>query len=520
MRTRSISDKEIAIIKAMIRRSMANKDIQFFFNRPDRSVNSGRISGIRNGSYSNSGEIAAATDEELEAFLRAFEPDGVSASISVPQASEAGLVSDPVSAATLRGMFYEANGIWFFRHGESDRHECKEGFGFRHCDKWLRAVAALANNRGGYLIFGLKEQVGTEGRKSSFDVVGLTDDFENADPVEFTKRLKATFDPTPVVDIVSIEIGEKKIGVLHVHQHPARPVIAVRNEGNLVKEGEIYFRYQGQSSRIKYSDLRAIFDERDRQARANIMPMIEQLLRLGPHNAMIADLANGTLADGTRSFSIGKELIDQIKFIREGQFTEKEGSPALRLVGDLQAVDSEGQIIRRGFVTPTDLLNDFLEQQTPYEPKEYIRCAVEGGNGGWLPLHYFANRCGLNRDGLVAYIKVTAAPQARKDLYAARASGVQSAYSPAVGQSVDIITALHSGNVPEITDIRIAAHFGRAVAGLKQKPGAGLSAMLKALKISLDMVQASQRASWLSPVRRGISRLDELYFGGGDWTQP
>ena len=122
------------------------------------------------------------------------------------------------------------------------------------------------------------------------------------------------------------------IGILHVKQHPARPVIAVRNEGSLVKEGDIYFRYPGQSSRNKYSDLRAIFDERDRQARADMMPMIEQLLRLGPQNAMIADLAEGTPADGTRSFSIGKNLIDQIKFIREGEFTEKAGAPALRLV--------------------------------------------------------------------------------------------------------------------------------------------------------------------------------------------
>ena len=63
------------------------------------------------------------------------------------------------------------------------------------------------------------------------------------------------------------------------------------------------------------------------------MRMVENLLRLGPHNAMIADFTEGTLVDGTRSFSIGKELIDQIKFIREGEFAEKEGAPALRLVG-------------------------------------------------------------------------------------------------------------------------------------------------------------------------------------------
>lgn len=520
MRARSISDEEISLIKAMIRRSKANKDIQFFFNRPERSVNSGRISGIRNGTYSNSSEIAATSDVELDVFLNTFAAGEVSASISVAEVTGESSSNDPVSAATLREMFTEIDGTHSFKHGESDRHECKEGFGFKHCDKWLRAIGALANNRGGYVVFGVRETVGSDGSKTSFDVVGLADDFENADPVEFTKRLKATFDPTPVVDIVSIEIGAKKIGILHVHQHSARPVIAMRNEGILVKEGDVYFRYPGQSSRIKYSDLRTIFDERDKQARADIMPMIERLLQLGPQNAMIADLTNGTLADGSRSFSIGKELIDQIKFIREGEFIQKEGAMALRLVGDIQPVESDGQIIRRGFVTSADLLNDFLEQQTPYEPKEYIRCAVEGGNGAWLPLHYFAGRCGLNRDGLVAYISAIGAPQVRKDLYAARAFGKQSAYSLAVGHSVDVIADLKAGSVPAITDIRTAAHLGRAVAGLKRKPAAELSDMLRALKIGLDMVQASKRPSWLSPIRRGISRLDELYFGDGDWLQP
>ena len=44
MKGRSVTDQEIALIKAMIARGMKNKDIQFFFNRPDRPVNSGRIS--------------------------------------------------------------------------------------------------------------------------------------------------------------------------------------------------------------------------------------------------------------------------------------------------------------------------------------------------------------------------------------------------------------------------------------------------------------------------------------------
>lgn len=443
----------------------------------------------------------------------------MAANLSVPSASGSAPQSDPISAATIKAMFAVRKGCWHFRHNESERHECKEGFGFRYADKWLRAVGALANNRGGYVIFGVRERV-EEGGERGFEVVGLdSPEFEDADPVEFTKQLKATFDPTPVVEAVTVNIGGRKIGVLHVHRHVSRPIIAVRNIGQHVKEGDIYFRYPGQSSRIKYSDLRAIFDERDRQARADIMPMIETLLSLGPDKAMIADLANGTLADGTRSFTIGEDLLDRIKFIREGQFSEKEGTPTLKLVGDVQAVDVDGQVIRKGFVTPTDLLNDFLDQHTPYEPKEYIRCAVEGGNGGWLPMHYFARKAGLNQQGLGAYIMATGAPHRRKELYAHRASGKTSAFSAAGGQPAQLIELLKSGHLPEIADIKVAANFGRAVAGLAVTPAAELTDMLGALKISADLVQSSKKPSWLSPIRRGIARLDELYFGEGDWTK-
>ena len=70
MSRRTITEREISLIKAMLSRGMKNKDIQFFFNRPDRPVNSGRISTIRNESYSDSAEIMEASDEELDAFMQ------------------------------------------------------------------------------------------------------------------------------------------------------------------------------------------------------------------------------------------------------------------------------------------------------------------------------------------------------------------------------------------------------------------------------------------------------------------
>lgn len=156
---RSIADQEISLIKAMLKRGMKNKDIQFFFNRPDRPVNSGRITGISAGSYGASSTIGTASDYELDQFLAGFQPTSVSAAVSIPSSNVNPETFGPTHPFVLADLFCrDQGGVCRFRLGESDRHECKESFGFRHSDKWLRAVGALANHEGGYVLFGVKDK--------------------------------------------------------------------------------------------------------------------------------------------------------------------------------------------------------------------------------------------------------------------------------------------------------------------------------------------------------------------------
>src|ERR1700677_3249609 len=174
---RTVTDYEIALIKAMLARRMKTTDIQFFFNSPSRPVNSGRSSTIANGSYSDSASISAATAETLDAFLAAHSP-----STDTPSIAEAstGDETDPISRRTLAGMFSKDEaGNWRLAAGETDSAECKQSFSLRNAASWLRAVAALANNRGGYVFFGISDQ-DAAGRCK---VVGLSsDDFNRTDP--------------------------------------------------------------------------------------------------------------------------------------------------------------------------------------------------------------------------------------------------------------------------------------------------------------------------------------------------
>lgn len=521
---RSISDEEIALIKAMAARGMKNKDIQFFFNRPDRPVNSGRITGIKNGSYSDSPKIGAANDNTLDAFLKTFKATGVTASVAVPGAGSSVVPEGgPMVEATLAAMFEkDEGGVWRFKFGESETHECKQDFGFKHVGKWLRAVAALANNSGGYIVFGVKDKKVTGGKvdPESYRVTGLKGaDFENADPADFTKRIKSTFDPTPKVETGVLEIDGMKVGIMYVHQHGSRPVIAQKGDGDQVKEGDIFFRYPGQSARIKYSDLRSILDERDRQAREQILPMVEKLLQLGPRDAMVADLADGILSDEKRSIVIGEDLLDKIKFIRMGEFDEKEGEPTLKLVGEVQAVDGAGGVLHKGFATPTDLIRDFLNGTSPYDPKDYVRCAVEVSNGAWLPMHFYGEKAGLDRKGLAAFILTTKAPDKRRQTYADRALGKISPYQQAGGSALEYLAEINSGKKPEPKTPQAAADVARAITGLEDKPELSLDDLLSVLGDCWEIIE-TKKQSWLAFVRKAIARVDELYFANDGNKQP
>lgn len=514
MTRRSITDEEIALIKAMKQRGMKNKDIQFFFNRPARPVNSGRITNIAAGNYGPSAHISAASDDELRAFVASHRPAAIEAAISVPAAAASLSGPEPTAPEALRSLFLRSGGLWRLKAGESDEHECKLSFGFRYPGKWLRAIAALANNRGGYVLFGVhdKEQP-ANGIDLSYTVAGLaTDDFFSTDTVKLTELLKATFDPTPRIQKAELRIAGRRVGILYVHAHPSRPVIATRQSDD-IREGDIFYRYPAQSSRIKYSDLRAMLDARDAQARSQILPMVEKLLNIGPDKAWVADLDAGALDDGRHVIKLNPDLVERLKFIKEGEFDEKAGAPTLRLVGNVEIGAEESGIVRKGIAARTDLIRDFLRQETPYDPREYIRFLVEGGQIEWLPLHYYARKARLDQEGLVEFIRLTTAPAKRRNWFEQRASGRISAFERAAGAALGPLDQIKAGVVPSLDSVADARAVGNAVRGLSAPPQLAFEQLLgllsKGFAVALD---APNSSSAMSSLRKAVCRLDELFF--------
>jgi hypothetical protein len=136
-------------------------------------VNFGRISTIRNDTYSNSAKISAASDDELERFIQNF----------APAENTARSADDDVRALFRKG----SDSTWLLHRGESEEHECKQDFNPKKLTPIVRAIAALANNKGGYVFFGISND--------RCRVVGTSAAFAQTDIVEIMNKVKATCHP-------------------------------------------------------------------------------------------------------------------------------------------------------------------------------------------------------------------------------------------------------------------------------------------------------------------------------------
>ncbi len=153
----------------------------------------------------------------------------------------------------LRSFFKcDEAGKWHCHAGETDEFECKEGFSLRNFGKPLRTIAGFANNRGGYLFFGVKD------KPDGFAVSGLADDrFTETDQNKFSQTIRSVLEPTPRFRVATLKLDAFTVGVIFVEPHSAKPVIASKSEG-MVAERAIYFRYPGETKSICYADLRTI----------------------------------------------------------------------------------------------------------------------------------------------------------------------------------------------------------------------------------------------------------------------
>ncbi len=502
MAKRNLSDYEIGLIKGMLAKGMPNDKAHFYFNRIDRLVSTGRITQIKQGVYGPN--VPAADAATVDAYIASFEA-AMNASTLNPQVTDA----EPSILDRAKALFQKGvDGHWRLKTGETDEHECKQDFDAKKLSPILRAIAALSNNKGGFLFLGVSN---TECRAE-----GVCSDFESFDVAKITDKVKTYLSPTPRISAKgTIDLGGTKVGFIHVAQHPDRPVIVCRDDGEKLNEGEILFRYAGQSARIKFGDLREMLSERDRRAQMALATAAGKLATVGTAKALILDTDRNVLDAEGREILIDEDLVKTINFIREGHFDEVDGGVALKLVGEVKSVNVKSlaaeKLVSKA-ISQEDILTSFLNQETVGQPKEFVFASLSQPRL-WLPLFYFTKLANETPDQMVSEIKkISTSQKGKKQNVIDRLGGKKSALTAKLTQKAQVIAKqIEKGEFAVPAIAKDVAPFAQSLSGVK-KTKATLPDILNALSTCRMLAIDADDSNALGAVFKAACRVDEMFF--------
>jgi len=221
------------------------------------------------------------------------------------------------------------------KHRESKKLEFKANFHINSMNLYTKTFSSFANSSGGMIIFGIKDR--------PREPIGMTNNnFEKIDPERISNFLNTHFAPEIIWDMYSFKINEKEYGIFIVEESKNKPVMCIKDTKKQVTvEGDVYFRYSGRNEKIKYADLKYIFDMNKEIEQKKWMEHIENIAKIGPQNIALIDILRGNIQNTqNKQIVIDKELLKQINFIQEGKFVEKDGAPALKLIGSVEGVET------------------------------------------------------------------------------------------------------------------------------------------------------------------------------------
>lgn len=222
---------------------------------------------------------------------------------------------------------------------ESHDLEFKANFHFGDSiAEYMRSAVGMANNRGGEIIFGISD--------SPRKAIGLTNDkFDNCDSKILSQFLLDNFSHDFEWGMETMVYEEKNYGRLWILEANNKPIVAKRNFKDILREGAIYYRYRGQTCEIKFPELSAILQQEREKEKQLWISHIEKIGRIGPSNIHLLDTFSGELHTNKGKILIDKRIADKLKFIKEGEFVEKNGSPALMLIGKIEGVVNQESMV-------------------------------------------------------------------------------------------------------------------------------------------------------------------------------
>lgn len=250
---------------------------------------------------------------------------------------------------TVRKVLSSRNTTGTLKRRESNTVEFKESFNKNSTAKYAKTMAAYSNNRGGYIIFGVKDNPRT--------IVGLkNENFENMNQEQFSEAINSLFAPAIDWDCgtFTIEIpspDEKditqtlKIGWIYTAEAEYKPIIAQKsNDGEKINNGDVYYRYRARSEKIKFAEMSRIIEERMAKEREGLLKLFEVIRERKTANLGIVNYSNGKISTPYGvDVAFDRKLVTQVlrkaKFIKEGSFNETEGIPVIKVTGNIDLAE-------------------------------------------------------------------------------------------------------------------------------------------------------------------------------------
>jgi Putative DNA-binding domain len=274
-------------------------------------------------------------------------------------------MSDRLAIETLQGFLKLDAKEQFLYHREGQELEFKESYNHNSLVDYARDFAAFANNRGGYLIFGVKDSPRIPQGLS----LKALEQFQNIQIEKVTQTLNEFFSPAIRWDSRVFVCKKKDFAVFYIYESDCKPVMALK-EGEKIKSSDIFYRYGGRTQKILPGELHQLIAERIDKEKSAWQRMLSQIAAKGSTNIALLDTVTGVVDyDKKQVALIDKQLLSQISFIREGQFDEKAGAPAIKIIGEAHPIDSptiykaeEKHLLDQYQLTYTELEQSIREQ--------------------------------------------------------------------------------------------------------------------------------------------------------------
>ena len=244
----------------------------------------------------------------------------------------------------------ELNSKKQIKQRESQQLEFKETFSLGDALlEYARTLVGMANNQGGWLIFGVKDKPHIP--------VGLKDQrFISLDPAVLNRIFLEHFASDINWESEVVEMFGVTLGVIKVAEAKVKPVICSKaNSAKKLREGAIYYRYRGETREVRHTELTEMLHAEREKEKLLWMKHIQSIADIGPQSVQIFDSLTGHLEVGNTKVLLDPKLLGQLKIIQEGKFSEKDGSPALKVVGEITGLINHDTVIYNDTAYPYTL---------------------------------------------------------------------------------------------------------------------------------------------------------------------